>query len=184
MSRFIFCCYEYVVLQECILYFSTLASCDPIPLHGVARARPLLCGLHQNPLCFSQCWPMHLFTFLVVSTPLFVFSCVFVYFAFTHLCFSGQYTFLLLWVCACNSFCATVLARYFRLGGRPPGGRNLWRTFDVPNPRNNLPERRPPQPITRSAIACECAALAQAIFTWLTKDFFFLASCSSSFFWI
>ena len=101
-----------------------------------------------------------------------------------HLCFSGQYTFLLLWVCARNSFCATVLARYFRLGGRPPGGRNLWRTFDVPNPRNNLPERRPPQPITRSAIAaCECAALAQAIFTWVTKDFFFLA-CSSSFSWI
>ena len=79
-----FCCYEYVVLQECILYFSTLASCDPIPLHGVARARPLLCGLHQNPLCFSQCWPMHLFTFLGVRTPLFVFSCVFVYFAFTY----------------------------------------------------------------------------------------------------
>ena len=45
---------------------------------------------------------------------------------------AGQCTFLLLWVCARNSFCATVLARYFRLGGRPPGGRNLWRTFDVP----------------------------------------------------
>ena len=66
------------------MYFPTLASCDPIPLHGVARARPLLCGLHQNPLCFSQCWPMHLFTFLGVRTPLFVFSCVFVYFAFTY----------------------------------------------------------------------------------------------------
>ena len=117
------------------MYFPTLASCDPIPLHGVARARPLLCGLHQNPLCFSQCWPMHLFTFLGVSTPLFVFSCFLCILHIRtshHLCFSGQYTFLLLWVCARNSFCATVLARYFRLGGRPPGGRNLWRTFDVP----------------------------------------------------
>ena len=79
-----FSCYEYVVLQECILYFPTLASCDPIPLHGVARARPLLCGLHQNPLCFSQCWPMHLFTFLGVRTPLIVVSNVFVYFAYTY----------------------------------------------------------------------------------------------------
>ena len=90
---------------------------------------------------------------------------------------AGQYTFLPLWVCAQsarNSFCATVLARYFRLGGRPPGGRNLWRTFDVPNPRNNLPERRPPQPITRSAIAaCECAAPCSSNFYLGDQGFLF-----------
>ena len=159
------------------------------PHLGILRPHPITWRGQSLP---SSLWPppmpMHLFTFLGLRTPLFVVSNVFVYFAYIHmshhLCLSGQYTFLLLWVCARNSFCATVLARYFRLGGRPPGGRNLWRTFDVPNPRNSLPERRPPQPITRSAIAaCECAALAQAIFTWVTKDFFFLA-CSSSFSWI
>ena len=133
----------------------------------------LLRGLHNQPLWL--CWPMHLFTFLDVSTPLFAFSCVFVYFAYTYeppsVLFWPIHLFAFVGVCA-QLFLRNCACALFSFG-RPPGGRNLWRT----HPQNNLPERRPPRPITRWAIACECAGLAQAIFTWLTKDFFFLA-CS------